>query len=441
VNRRVLILLLLLLPSLPLAPVAALRAEETLGYYRYPAIHGDTVVFAAEGDLWRVGVQGGVASRLTTHPGDESRPAVSPDGKTIAFSARYEGPAEVYTMPLDGGLPVRRTFEGTGTEVVGWTPDGEILYATNHDVTPIGVELARLDPATGKRRLVPLAEASDGSYTPDGKTLFFTRFRFQGSHTKRYQGGKAQSLWRFREGDPEAVPLTADFPGTSKDPMVWNGRVYFLSDRDGSMNLWSMDEDGKDLRQHTAHRGWDAASASLSQGRIVYQLGADLRLFDVAANRDAPLPVRLVSDFDQLRQTWIKRPLDFLTAVELSPDGDRLVLTARGQVFVVPAEVRRGGRIVEVTRRRGVRYREARFLPDGKSVVALSDESGEVELWQLPANGIGKTRSIGFDADRSIHIGRSTHFDLLRSRRIYAAMREWLNTPVAAMGATQSESA
>src|SRR6185295_1457239 len=281
--KRSIGVLFLLLPC-------ALRAEEILGYYRFPAIHGDTVVFAAEGDLWRVGRQGGVATRLTTHPGEESRPAISPDGRTIAFSATYEGPNEVYTMPIDGGLPVRRTFEGESAKVVGWTPDGEILYSTGHYSGLPNVELARLDPATGRRSLVPLAQASDGSYAPDGKTLFFTRFAFQGSHTKRYRGGTAQSLWRFRETEAEAAPLTADFPGTSKEPMVWNGRVFFISDRDGTMNLWSMDEQGKGLRQHTFHRGWDVTSPGLSEGRIVYQLGADLRIFDVAANQDAPLP-------------------------------------------------------------------------------------------------------------------------------------------------------
>ena len=290
-TRRIFALAFLLLPF-------ALRAEESLGYYRFPAIHGDTVVFAAEGDLWRVDRRGGVATRLTTHPAEESNPAISPDGRTIAFSAAYEGPTEVYTMPVDGGLPVRRTFEGegrSGAVVVGWTPGGEILYSTAHDSRLPGTELARLDPATGRRTLVPLAQASDGTYTPDGKTLFFTRFAFQGSHTKRYKGGAVQNLWRYsgtsEEGDAEAVPLTADFAGTSKAPMLWQGRIYFVSDRDGTMNLWSMDEAGKDLHQLTFHQGWDVTSPDLSDGRIVYQLGADLRLFDIAANQDAPLPV------------------------------------------------------------------------------------------------------------------------------------------------------
>jgi tricorn protease len=386
-KTRILALIFLLFPYV-------LRAEETLGYYRFPSLHGDTVVFSAEGDLWRVGRQGGTATRLTSHPAEETYPAISPDGKTIAFSAAYEGPNEVYTMPIDGGLPVRRTFEGGDARVVGWTPGGEILYTTRHWSSLPAHQLARLDPATGKSSLLPLAQAADGDFTPDGKTLFFTRFAFQGSHTKRYRGGTAQNLWRYREGDAEAVPLTADFQGTSREPMVWQGRVYFVSDRDGTLNLWSMDEDGHDLKQLTSHRGWEVASPSLSEGRIVYQLGADLRLYDIAAAKDEPLPIRLVSDFDQMRETWVQSPMEYLTAFDLSPSGDRIALTARGQVFVAPVKK---GRLVEVTRKAGVRYREARFLPDGKSLLALSDESGEVEAWKLPANGVGSPGQLTTD--------------------------------------------
>src|SRR6266478_247717 len=105
------------------------RTGPRQGYYRFPAIHGKQIVFTAEGDLWRVGVSGGVAQRLTTHPGDETHPSFSPDGRTLAFSAEYEGPTEVYTMPAEVGLPTRRTFEGGGAEAVGWTPDGKVLYS------------------------------------------------------------------------------------------------------------------------------------------------------------------------------------------------------------------------------------------------------------------------------------------------------------------------
>jgi tricorn protease len=366
-----------------------------VGYYRFPAIHGDTIVFGAEGDLWQVPRSGGVAWRLTSHPADEEYPALSADGTTLAFSAAYEGPMEVYTMPLAGGPPVRRTFEGGGARVVGFAPDGAVVYATRRYSTLPDTQLFRLDLRTGARTPVPLAQAADGCWTPDGRTLFFTRLPFQGSHTKRYQGGTAQNVWKLTDGAAEAVPVTADYAGTSKNPMWWGGRVYFLSDRDGTMNVWSMDEDGHDLRQHTRHQGWDADQASLSDGRIAYKLGADLHVLDLASGEDAALDVRLSSDFDQERETWVKKPMDYLTSIALSPKGDRVALTARGQVFVAPAKQ---GRLVEATRGAGVRYRRAAFLPDGKSLVVLSDASGEVELWKLPANGVGEPEPLTRDA-------------------------------------------
>lgn len=362
------------------------RADGPAGYYRFPALHGSTVVFTAEGDLWKVGVKGGLARRLTSHPGAEGHAAISPDGSTVAFTAEYEGPAEVYTMPIDGGLPKRHTFEG-GATVVGWTPRGEILYSTRVFSTLPNDELVRLNPATGDRRRVPLAQASDGVFDPEERTLVFTRLPFQGSSTKRYRGGTVQNLWKLEAEAEEAQPLTASYPGTSKDPMWWRGRVYFLSDRDGIMNLWSMDPRGEDLRQHTRHASLDAKSPSLHRGRIVYQRGADLHLYDVRTGSDEVLAITLATDFDQRRERWVKRPLEFLTSAHLSPNGDRVVLTARGQVFVVPVKA---GRLVETPRREGVRYRAGQFLPDGKSVLVQSDETGELEFWKLPANGVGQ---------------------------------------------------
>jgi tricorn protease len=291
--------------ALALAHPRAAADTSSLGYYRFPAIHSDTIVFTAEGDLWRVGVNGGVAQRLTTHPSEESRAAISPDGKSIAFSAAYEGPTEVYTVPVDGGVPVRQTFEGGNALVVGWSPSGEVLYTTRRFSTLPNTQLARVDPATGIRTVVPLAQASDGTFDSTGRTLYFTRLAFQGSYTKRYQGGTAQNLWRFGTGDKEATPLTADYKGTSKSPMLWTGRVYFLSDRDGTMNLWSMAERGGDLKPHTRHSGLDAAWPSLSDGKIAYQLGADVRLFDISSGQDRAVTIKLVSDFDHLRERWV----------------------------------------------------------------------------------------------------------------------------------------
>jgi tricorn protease len=394
ISMPVMILLRRLIHGLACACPMLLWAEVPHGYYRFPAIHGDTVVFTAEGDLWRVPVTGGVAQRLTTHPGQETRAAFSPDGSTLAFTAEYEGPREVYAMPLAGGVPTRYTFDGAGSSTVGWTPKGQVLFSTRGASTLPNEQLVRLDPQSGEREVLPLAQASEGGYDESGGTLYFTRLPFQGSSTKRYQGGTVQNLWRYTAGQAEASPLTTDFKGTSKNAMWWQGRLFFLSDRDGVMNLWAMTPEGTDLKQLTRHRDYEVKSASLHAGRIVYQQGADLHLFDLASGVDRLIPITLASDFDQLRERWVKKPMDFLTSAHLSPNGDRVALTARGQVFVAPVEQ---GRFVEVPRSSGVRYRHARFFPDGKSLFALSDVSGELEFCKLPANGIGQPAALTSD--------------------------------------------
>jgi tricorn protease len=375
------------------APVAAQQATPSLGYYRFPAISGNTLVFTAEGDLWRVPITGGVAQRLTSNAGEESHATISPDGQTLAFSASYEGPTEVYTMPLGGGPPARRTFEGGNAIVTGWTPDGKVVYATRHFSTLPNTQLAAVDPRTNTATLLPLAQASDGSF--DNNTLYFTRFAWQGSNTKRYRGGTAQNIWRFSANAEHAQPLTADYEGTSRSPMVWKGRVYFASDRDGTMNLWSMDANGKDLKQLTHHAAFDVQSPSLGEGKIAYQLGADLRLYDIATGNDTQIPITLVSDFEQTREKWIRNPVEWISDVHLSPNGDRVVLTARGQLFVAPVQQ---GRLVEAVRDKKIRVRDGRFMPDGKSLLTLTDQSGEVEFWRVPANGIGTATQLTNDA-------------------------------------------
>ena len=396
VPRRRLVALALLALSVAV-PARAETAPAGSGYYRFPALSGDTIVFTAEGDLWTVGVAGGAARRLTTHPGTEQLAAVSPDGQSVAFSAQYEGQTEVCVMPLAGGPVTRLTYEGetTGALVRGWTPDGRVLYSTLHYATLPSRQLVAIHPVSRARTFIPLAQADEGAYDDSGQTLFFTRLAPQSSHLKRYKGGTAQNLWRFAPGDTAATPLTAGYTGTSRWPLWSAGRLYFASDRDGTMNLWSMLPDGSDLRQHTKHTDFGVKNPSLSRGRIVYQNGADLWLLDLATGRDAVVPITLASDFDQTREKWVAKPIDYLTHVALSPTGDRVALTARGQVFVAPTGA---GRFVEATRQSGVRYRQATFVGDGKSLLALSDESGEVEFWRLPANGVGPRTQLTKDA-------------------------------------------
>lgn len=392
-SRRWLLAVLPLLALLPFTPVAHAADAGTLGYYRFPSVRGNTVVFTAEGDLWKVGLEGGVAQRLTSHLGEESRAAISPDGRWVAFSAAYDGPVEAYVMPLVGGLPKRLTYDGLRAVVMGWTPKGEVLLSSRRtSLFPAG-QLHAIDPTTGARRVLPLAQAWDGAWL--GETLVFTRQEPNISHTRRYRGGTIQQLWTWSGGRDEAQRLMPTDSAASRTPMVWQDRIYFVGDRSLDMNLWSVKPDGSDAKQHTFHKGWDVRDAAMDAGRIVYQLGADLRVYDVAKNEDRALEVRLASDLDQTRERWISDPLTWVSAAHVSPNGDRVVLTARGQVFVVPLE---DGRLVQVTHDESVRWRSARFMPDGKSVAALSDATGEVEWWTLPANGVGGPRNLSKDA-------------------------------------------
>jgi tricorn protease len=367
----------------PLTAAAADPPELHRGYYTSPSLHGDTIVFTSEGDLWTVSTHGGVARRLTSNPSVEEHASISPDGKTVAFNANFEGPPEVYTMPIEGGLPRRRTWDGETAEI-GWSPDGRLLVATARYATLPESELVLIDDH-GAREILPLAQAAQAVYSSDGHTLYFTRWFKQGSQTKRYKGGTAENIWRY-DGQGEAVPLTADYTGASTHPMFWNGRVYFLSDRDSVMNVYSMDRDGHDVQQVSHQHGFDIESASLDDGRIVYTCGSDLWLLDLKSGHEEMIPVTLASDFDQMREHWVKKPIEYLTTVHIAPDGLSAVFTARGEIFTLPAKT---GRIVKVAAEPGVRYREARFMPDGKSIVALSTSSGETEFWKYPANGEG----------------------------------------------------
>jgi tricorn protease len=353
------------------------------GYYRFPAVHDDTVVFTAEGDLWRVGIDGGAAQRLTSHHGQETHAHISQDGTTIAFSAQYDGPTEVYVMPIDGGRPRRLTWQGDRAHVVGWTPDGGVLYSTRHFSTLPDTQLAvaPLDGTTPEP--LPLAQAIDGAFVGDG--IVFTRFK-QGSKTKRYEGGTAQSLWRWDGDGEEAVELTADRPGMSYRPLLWGERLLFCDDRDGSVDLWSMAPDGSDPKQHTQHAAFDVQWPSLSGDVAVYQHGADLHRLDLASGESEVIDIQLVSDDDQTREVWIDDPMAWLTAAHPSADGSTVVLTARGEVFVAP--VADGGRIAQLSRDEGdVRWRHGRFTPDGR-VVAIGDVGPEVEYYAFAADGL-----------------------------------------------------
>jgi len=369
-------------------------------YYRYPAIRGDAVVFTAEGDLWKTGVHGGQALRLTTHPSAETNAAISHDGRWVAFSASYEGAQEAYVMPLAGGLPKRITFENGAVSVLGWSAQGEVLVSMASGTGPgRSLVIAAVKPDSLQRQIFPLADANDAVLDDSGKTLYFTRngLALTNDNVKAYRGGAHAQLWRYDvNGNAEAVQLLATDNGNNKRPMWWQGRLYFISDRSGSDNLWSMAADGSDPRQLTQHKAWDVRNAALGDGRIVYQLGADLHVLDLATSKDDQLAINLVSDFDQQRTRQIRSPLESLTNVQIAGKTERIVLTARGRVSVAGTGAQRR---VEIAIPEGARARQAVFSHDDKSIYAIVDSSGENEIWKFAADGSGKGEQLTKDGN------------------------------------------
>ncbi|NBC24723.1 MAG: protease [Bacteroidetes bacterium] len=369
-------------------------AQGIEGYYRHPDIHQNTIVFVAEGDIWKVSANGGLAHRLTTHTEEEQFPSLSPDGKTIAYSATYEGPKEVYTMPLEGGETSRRTYLGNAS-TVGWTPDGKLIFSTAAFNKFPENQLVTLDLKSKTKLIVPLHRAYDGVQNKD-RIWFFVHMRDQNENIKRYQGGQARQIWKF-DGKSEAVKLTTDHSGESFNPMWYDGRLYFITDRDGIQNIWSMDTAGKDLQQHTTHTEYDVRSANLHEGKIVYQHAADIWLLDIESGDYNKIEIRLASDMAHLREQWIEDPVSYITSVNPDPSGEKVAVTARGRVFIVPTQ---SGRTISYTEHGDVvRYRDAVFSHDGKNIISLSDESGELEFVQFPVDEVGEIKPLTKDGE------------------------------------------
>ncbi|HTR86832.1 MAG TPA: S41 family peptidase [Reyranella sp.] len=386
-------------------------AAEAEGYYRFPALAGETVVFTAEGDLWRVPLVGGEASRLTTHAGAEHHAVASPDGKSIAFAAAYDGPTEVFVMPLSGGLPKRLSFEGGFCFPVGWTAKNEVLYlAQRHTGPSPQYVVIAVDPATLQRRELPLADISDAAVAADGRTVYFTRFglAFSGDNLRGYRGGLLSRLWRYDlEGKEEAKPLVAvageKDRANDRRPMVWNDRLYFISDRDGHDNLWSMKPDGSEARQLTHEVEFGVRNASLDHGRIVYQLGADLQVYDVADGKSRRLAIDLPSDFDQERRRVVRRPLDFFEGAGLSPDGERALVLARGRIALMGV---RALRRIDIGTPETARATDAEMSPDGRWVYAFLQEggaglsatdTGSPQIWRFATDGSTESKQLTKD--------------------------------------------
>jgi len=372
------------------------------GYYQAPSLNDETLVFSSEGDLWRARANGGTAIRLTTHPEVETDPILSPDGQWIAFQASYDGPSEVYMMSVTGGAPKRLTFEGGGATVRGWLDNDRVLYRTTNISGRIPRILRTVEHQSLETSDLPYDNADLVTVNAADGEIFFTRYGLSmfADNAVLYRGGRMAQLWRGDvDGSAEARRLAADFGAPIRHPMYWDGRIYFITDQSGADNIWSMDADGEDLRQHTERPQWQIRTPQLRDGKVVFQSGADLFAYDIAADETSQVDLFLMSDGDYGRERWIDNPLAYLTGARMNPQGDAVTVTARGRIASAFTGERRR---IDHQFPKEKRARSAAYSSDGESIYAILDHDSSGEIWQFPANGQGE--AIQLTASTETHI-------------------------------------
>jgi tricorn protease len=369
--------------------VAQEKTEE-FGFYRFPTVCGDRVVFTSEGDLWSAPLAGGSAQRLTVHVGIERFPLFSPDGKWIAFSGTYDGNEDVFVIPAGGGEPRRLTYHPASDQVCGWTPDGSVVFRSRSESPNYTYKLFKVSPQGGYPECLKLDQGATISYEPGGKRFAYTRVYLNFRTWKRYKGGWAEDIWVANPDKMEFAKITT-YEGNDGNPMWYGDRIYYTRDIDGRNNIWSMKPDGSDQKQHTFQKEWDVRFPSLGQGLIVYQLAMDLWALDIATGKTWKLNITLPSDRLQSREKFA-RPDDYTQWLGLSPDGGRMLYVARGEIFTVPTE--RKGLIRRITYTMDAREKFPTFTPKGDSILCYSDKTGEEELFLYAANGKGEGRQI-----------------------------------------------
>ena len=367
------------------------KAEEAR-LIRFPHINGKQIVFSYAGDLYTVSDQGGTARKLTSDIGYEMFPRISPDGKYIAFTGQYDGNTEVFVIPSAGGIPRRLTYTATlnrddlgdrmgpNNIVIGWTPDSKhILFRTRqftfNDFTG---QLMTVPAEGGEAVEIPLKNGGFASYSPDGKKLAYNYVFREFRTWKRYQGGMADDI-RIYDFDTHQSQKITDEIRQDIIPM-WSAdgnKIYFISDRDDIMNLYVYNLSDKTTRQLTFNKDYDIKFPALGGDQIVYEQGGILYKFDTRTEKASPIPVEIDNDQNWARPEW-KDVSGQISRMDVAPNGERVVVVARGDIFTLPAK---SGITYNLTNSSNANDRNPQWSPDGKWIAYISDKNGEFNIW------------------------------------------------------------
>ncbi len=383
------------------------RAAEDTGsrMLHTPDVSRDRIVFVYAGDVWIVPRAGGEARRLTSHPGQELFPKLSPDGRQVAFSGEYTGTRQVYVVSADGGEPKQLTFRndigelpprgGYDNVILDWTPDGKkIVFRANR--VPYDERIGRpyaVPAAGGMEEPLRMPEGGAGTLSPDGNRFVYTPIGREFRNWKRHRGGRTPDLWIYDFGKDSAEQITKT-PENEMWPVWLGDQIFYASDRDHTLNLFSYDVRTKATAKVT-NGDWDAMWLSGGPDAVVYEAGGWIWLYDPQRGETNKVPIHVLGDFPEAVPSFVDLSRSVEAAVP-SPTGKRALLTANGELFTVPAE---HGEIKNLTTSPGVREMSASWSPDGKWISYLSDRSGEYEIWVRPSDGSGPERRVTTDGD------------------------------------------
>ena len=360
---------------------------------RFMDVSDTHITFVYGGDIWLVAKEGGMAYQVTHSPGEESWPKFSPDGKSIAFSASYNGNLDVYVMPTAGGVPTRVTYNSYADRIVDWHPNGEdLLFVSRREIGQrSSQQFFRVNKNGGfaERLNIPYGELA--SYSSDGNKLAYITKITENYPFKRYRGGLTSDITIYDLQNDSAERVTTDHANDGK-PQWIGDKIYFLSDRDENfrLNIWSYDVNSKQLNQVTEFKDFDISFLSAGNDELVFEMGGDLYLMDTATERYQKVPVSVVSDLSAEipRSKNVSRQINNMTA---APGGKRIVFEARGELFNVPAK---DGFTMNMTQSSGAFDRDPSWSPDGEHIAFWSDRSGEYEIYLQKSDGSEEAKKL-----------------------------------------------
>lgn len=388
--------------------IMTVTAQNESRLLRFPAIHGNQIAFSYAGDLYLVHADGGVARKLTSGNGYDMFAHFSPDGKHIAFTGQYDGNTEVFLISANGGVPKRLTYTATLSRdfvsdrmgpnniVMAWTPDSKhIIYRSRKKTFNDFVgHLYKISIDGGMSEELPLSTGGFCSYSPDGKKLAFNRVFREFRTWKYYHGGMADDI-RIFDFDTKKIENISDNIAQDVFPMWIGNDIYYVSDRDRIANLFAYNTVSKETRKVTNFDEYDIKFPSHSKDAIVFENGGFIYVFDVKTQKSRKVSIQIANDINHGRDTE-KDAAKNIQSVDISPDGERLVLSARGDVFTVPAE---SGITRNITKTSGIHERNAVWSPDGKYIAYISDKIGEFEIYIQAQDGTKEAVQLTKDAD------------------------------------------